>query len=194
MADSTILRGKIRMYTQIASIHRLVWTGLLAALMAAGAAVTIPLGPLSPVPVTLQTLFVLLAGLILGPRGGLMAVGLYLFAGALGLPVFSGGKGGLAVLFGPTGGFLWGFLPGVVCCGLASRGAAKPFWMVLGYCFLGTAVLLVIGACFLAAVAGISLGKAFAVGVLPFIPGGVAKCLVAIAVYRVLAKGRLLPV
>ena len=181
------------MVSQITAIHRLVWTGLLAALMAAGAAITIPLGPLSPVPVTLQTLFVQLAGLVLGPRGGLMAVGLYLLAGALGLPVFSGGKGGLAVLFGPTGGFLWGFLPAVVCCGLASGKADPPAWMVLGYCFLGTSVLLVFGAFYLALVTGISPGKAFAVGALPFLPGAVAKCLVSLAVYRFLAKGRLLP-
>ena len=66
--------------------------------------------PLYPVPVTGQTLLVLLIGMTYGPRLGGITMAAYLFEGAIGLPVFAGGAAGMAVLFGPTGGYLFGFL------------------------------------------------------------------------------------
>ena len=70
------------------------------------------------VPITAQTLGVMLAGLILGPRLGALAVLLFLFVVALGAPVLSGGRGGLGVFFGPTIGFLVGWVFGAIACGL----------------------------------------------------------------------------
>lgn len=70
------------------------------------------------VPITLQTFGVLLAGAVLGARRGFLAVLLYLAVGAAGLPVFSGGRGGLGVLTGPTGGYLLGFALAALLCGL----------------------------------------------------------------------------
>jgi len=70
------------------------------------------------VPITAQTLGVMLAGLILGPRLGALAVMLFLFVVALGAPVLSGGRGGLGVFFGPTIGFLVGWIFGAIACGL----------------------------------------------------------------------------
>ncbi|MCL1915134.1 MAG: biotin transporter BioY [Desulfovibrionaceae bacterium] len=171
-------------------IHRLVWTSLLAALVAVGAFVALPIGP---VPVTLQTLFVLLAGLTLGARNGTLAVTLYLAAGSLGLPVFAGGKAGLAVLLGPTGGFLLGFIPSAMFCGLARGLGVKKYLPALLICVGGTAVTLLAGTVQLMLVLHISLEKALAVGVLPFLPGGAAKCLAAAAVYQFLVKQKLLP-
>lgn len=175
------------------SIHRIVWTALLAALTAVGGIIAVPLGPISPIPVTLQTMFVLLAGFILGPRGGAFAMGLYMLAGVLGLPVFSGGKAGLAVFMGPTGGFLFGFIPSAVICGLAKADPVRPAAVLLLTAVLASAVTLLLGALQLAFVLNISFGKAFAVGVLPFLPGGAVKCLAAVFIYRFLAGRRLLP-
>jgi biotin transport system substrate-specific component len=81
-------------------------TALFAALIAAGAFIAVPVGP---VPLVLQNLMILLAGMILGPFMGGAAAALYLLAGALSLPVFAGGTGGIARFAGPTGGFLIGY-------------------------------------------------------------------------------------
>lgn len=165
----------------------------MAALMAVGAVISVPVGPLSPVPVSLQTMFVMLAGLILGPRGGALAVLLYLAAGAIGLPVFVGGKSGLAPFLGPTGGFLIGFIPTAICCGFAKSEPVKPYRILLAYCAVATAITLALGTAQLAFLLKISLGKALAVGVVPFLPGAVLKCLGAASIYRFLAVRRLIP-
>ena len=82
--------------------------------------------PLYPVPVTGQTLVVLLIGMTYGPRLGGITMAAYLFEGALGLPVFAGGAAGAAVLMGPTGGYLFGFLLAGVSMGyLAERGMGR---------------------------------------------------------------------
>ena len=99
-----------------------VYASLFAALIACGAYLAIPI-PISPVPIVLQNLFVLLAGLLLGGRWGLASVGIYLLAGAVGLPVFTGGKGGVAHFFGPTGGYLVGFAASVFVAGLIAHPA-----------------------------------------------------------------------
>jgi len=86
--------------------RRLIWAGGFALLTAAGAQITIPQ---QPVPFTLQTFFVLLAGALLGMRTGAMSQAIYLLAGLCGLPVFAGFGFGLARLIGPTGGYLLAF-------------------------------------------------------------------------------------
>ena len=174
------------------SIHRLVWIALMAALTAVGAMISIPL-PLSPVPISLQTMFVLLAGLILGPKGGACAMLLYITAGCLGLPVFTGGKAGLAAFLGPTGGFIVGFVPAAIVCGFARSTPVKSYPVILIYCAVATAITLACGTAQLAFLLKISLGKALAVGVVPFLPGAAVKCLGAAFIYRFLAVRRLIP-
>jgi len=84
---------------------------LFTALICAGAYLSIPIGP---IPLTLGNFFVILGALLLGPGwGGLSAV-LYVVIGSLGFPVFSGGRGGLAQLVGPTGGYLFGYIVGAL--------------------------------------------------------------------------------
>ena len=95
-----------------------IYAALMAALMAVGAFLAVPIGP---VPIVLQNLFVFLAGLLLGPKWGTAGVAIYLFAGTLGLPVFAGGTGGIARFAGHTGGYLLGFLPAVLAIGLISK-------------------------------------------------------------------------
>lgn len=101
------------------------WTlaALFAALIGAGASMSIPL-PISVVPISLQNLFVVLAALLLGPLAASLATLVFLAVGALGAPVFAGMKGGLVVILaGPTGGFLIGYLLAAMVAGLI---AGKP--------------------------------------------------------------------
>ncbi len=95
--------------SSLSPLHRTVLVALAAASVAVGAFIAIPL-PFSPVPIVLQNFFILLMALVLGPRMGTASVALYLLIGALGLPVFAGGKGGFAHFYGPTGGYLVSFL------------------------------------------------------------------------------------
>ncbi len=114
-------------------LRMMVYASLLAALTAAGAYLAIPIGP---VPIVLQNLFILLAGLLLGSRWGLASVSVYLLTGALGLPVFAGGLGGIGRLVGPTGGYLVGFLPAVFVIGWITEKAKEHQSLVQENTFL----------------------------------------------------------
>ncbi len=162
----------------------LTWAALLAALIASGAFIVIPLGP---VPFTLQVLFVLMAGMILGPRLGALSVTAYLLLGLI-APVYAGGTSGLGVLFGPTGGFLIGFIPGAMLAGLLARRSrpSLPRLMLAG--LAGLAPIYALGAAWLALQLHLSAGAAIAAGVTPFIALDVAKALVAALATRSLSK------
>ena len=134
--------------------------------------------PLYPVPVTGQTLVVLLIGMTYGPRLGGITMLAYLFEGALGLPVFAGGAAGVAVFMGPTGGYLFGFLLAGVAMGyLAERGMGRTVLSTIAAMVLGNFVIYLCGALWLANFIG--LGQAIAVGVLPFLYGDALKLAVA---------------
>jgi biotin transport system substrate-specific component len=102
-AIQTLTTPQERIYAAAQQVALVVGASLVVALCAR---ITIPLMPLTPVPLTVQNLGVLLVGLLLGSRRGFAALALYLAEGAIGLPVFSPGPGGIAQLFGMTGGFL----------------------------------------------------------------------------------------
>ena len=106
---------------------------------ASAAAGAVPI-PGTPVPITLQTMVVMLAGLMLTPSQAAMSVAMYLGAGAAGLPVFTGGMS-TAALISPTGGFLLGFLPGVVVIALLKgrRRAGSALWTVPRYALASVA-------------------------------------------------------
>ena len=175
----------------LTTLHGLVWTALLAASIGAGAYLIVPIGP---APISMQPFFVFLAGFILGPRGGALAVCLYLLAGTVGLPVFAGGKSGLGHLFGPTGGYLFGFILSAFLCGLAHKGRSVIPW-VKGLAFGGIALIAVylIGAAWLKFSLDISVAKAWALGVVPFIPWDGVKLVAALACCRYLSRFQLLP-
>ncbi len=151
---------------------------LFAALISGGAYIAIPV-PGSPVPVVLQNMFILLAGLLLGPVWGLGATSLYLLLGALGLPVFSGGTGGIARLAGPTGGYLAGYLPAVVVVGLLSGMGRPRIWKNVLACTAGSLVVYLAGVTRLRGVLDTDWTKALAVGFLPFVPGDILKIAMA---------------
>ena len=135
------------------------------------------------VPITAQTLGVMLSGLLLGPRLGALAVLLFLFAVALGAPVLSGGRGGLGVFFGPTVGFLVGWVMGAWVCGwlfvVLKRSLRQPMVRGLLACWVGgIAVIYLPGIVGLALVAGLPLQKA-ALAALVFLPGDILKSILA---------------
>lgn len=160
-----------------------VYASLMAALVAMGAYLMVPIGP---VPVVLQNLFVLLAGLLLGGRWGLASVGIYLLVGAVGLPVFAEGKGGMAHLFGPRGGYLLGFAAAALVTGLVSeRGRSRVGVDALAV-VLGTLVVYACGVPWLKLQTGMSWHKAWTVGMLPFVVPDAVKAVAAVLLARAL--------
>ena len=134
--------------------------------------------PLYPVPITGQTLVVLLIGMTFGARLGGITMAAYLFEGALGLPVFAGGASGIATLMGPTGGYLFGFLLASVAMGyLAERGMGRTAVSTVAAMIIGNCVIYVCGALWLANFIG--FGQAIAAGVLPFLYGDILKLIIA---------------
>jgi len=149
---------------------------LFASLCCAGAYIAIPI-PVGPVPLALGNLFAVLGGLLLGPAWGALASLIYVAVGALGFPVFSGGRGGLAHLAGPTGGYLAGYIVAALLAGLIAR-RRGAFASVAG-AVVGFAAILVLGSVGLKFLGGIGWDRAFAVGVLPFLPGDAVKAALA---------------
>lgn len=152
--------------------------GLAAAL---GAQVAIPL-PQTPVPITLQTLPVLLAGAALGPGYGALSMGLYVVLGTVGYHVFAGGAWGLPTLLGATGGYLVGFIIAPAAVGaLTGRpaGAGRRWLRLLAALLAGKAAIYACGLAWLHVWAGATLAQTLAWGLWPFVPGLVLKTLLA---------------
>ena len=179
------------------AVGEITLIALFAALTAAGTFIAIPL-PFSPVPVALQNLFALLAGLCLGPFQGSLSVALYLTAGALGAPVFAGASGGIARLLGPTGGYLLGYLfaafAGGLVAGRPRTDKQTPLWRIILAAALGLLVVYIPGMFRLKQLMGFGWTQALAGGVLPFLPGDVAKvaaaALIAPRLRRLIAELR----
>lgn len=165
-----------------------LWTAFFLSASVLGAFVRIPL-PFTPVPITLQTFFVLLSGAVLGARTGALTQVLYLALGAAGAPIFAGAAGGLGALFGPTGGYLLGFGAAAVVTGAAARHAGdSPAKMLLLFC-VAAMLILACGTFWLKSVLGLTAGEAFRLGAAPFIAGDLFKAALASAVYMRLARG-----
>ncbi|MCD4699878.1 MAG: biotin transporter BioY, partial [Phycisphaerae bacterium] len=178
------------------NIRSTVLTSLFAALIAAGAYISVPIGP---VPITLQTFFILTAGILGGRKIGVSAVFIYLVAGALGLPVFSGGTGSIAHFFGPTGGYLLAALPAVYITGMFSEFGAKLYHvlndqksqmmrsviiqtsLVTAGALLGSLIFYCIGVPWLKIVLKIDWVKAYSFGMGPFLIGDAIKMIAAIS-------------
>jgi len=164
-------------------LRMMVYASLFAALTAVGAFLAIPIGP---VPIVLQNMFVFLAGLLLGGRWGLASVGVYLLAGACGLPVFAGGLGGISRFIGPTGGYLIGYLPAVFLIGTMSQKANPRIISDVLAMICGTLVLYACGVSWLKIVSGMSPAKALALGMYPFLIGDALKIAAAAVIARAL--------
>ncbi|MEK6343225.1 MAG: biotin transporter BioY, partial [Curtobacterium sp.] len=144
------------------------------ALLTAGAAqLSVPLWP---VPVTGQTLAVLLVGSALGARRGALSMTLYALLGLVGLPVFADGTAGPGVLVGPSGGYIVGFVAAAAVVGwVAERFGDRRFTAALLSFALGTMVTFAAGMSWLAVSLGTDLQHTLEYGLYPFVVGGVAK-------------------
>ncbi|MCB2292202.1 biotin transporter BioY [Clostridium algoriphilum] len=172
------------------STRDLIITALFTALTAVGGIISIPLGP---VPITLQSLFVILSGLILGAKLGALSQITYVILGLIGLPVLAGGSGGLGSVVSPTFGFLMGYIVAAYVIGKLTE-KNKSLSKIIYSVILGSLGIYVIGVPYFYFIFTNYLGKsinfyaALKFACLPFIPGDVIKAIIAI----ILAK-KLIP-
>jgi biotin transport system substrate-specific component len=166
-----------------------IFAAIIAALTLPG---EIPLA--SGVPISLQTLGVMLAGVVLGAYRGSLAVALYVILGLIGLPILSGHSSGFAVLAGPTAGFLIGFIPGALVAGLIAHSAKQKFSVVrviLGSIAGGIGVIYAIGIPVMAANLQVDLATATGYSS-PYLIGDAIKValttIIAAALYRAYPK------
>ena len=164
------------MFGNIRRAETIAYSAAFIGLIALGSWVSVPF---FPVPLTLQTLFVLLAGAVMH-RYGVIPVTLYIVLGATGLPVFHNGIAGIGVLLGPTGGYLAGFIPAALCTGLAYE-QPSPAIRILGLA-AATVAILGSGVFWIILSTGIGTGPAMIIGMLPFLPGDAVK---AFAAYKI---------
>lgn len=179
--------------TRATHIRGIATTAVCASLIAVGSYVSVPI-PWSPAPISLASMFVTLSGLLLGARRGACACLLYLALGAFGLPVFSGGTGGIAPLLGPTGGFLLGYPLSAFVAGLLytprnikdSDTDLPGFPRTLFAALAAAAVLYVPGLLWLMTSLGLSFSAAASLATIPFLPGDILKAIGAAASARTL--------
>ena len=162
--------------TKKINTHQLTLIGVMAA-------VTCILGPLSLpigiVPISLTNLAIYFSVYVLGQKRGTLSYIVYLFIGLIGLPVFSGFSGGFTKLFGPTGGYLIGFIFMAFISGIFIDKFSNKIYMSFLGMILGTIVAYILGTAWLAYQAHLTFNATLSIGVLPFIPGDVAKMVIA---------------
>ena len=173
------------------STRDLVLIPLFAALISIGAFIKIPIGL---VPASLQTVFVLLAGMLLGARRGALAVLLYLLLGLIGLPVFTAG-GGPGYILHPTFGYLLGMLPAAWLAGtIAQRNHRRDLPVILAGAVLGLLIIYSLGVTWLWVIQNLYLGKTallfplIKAGALIFLPADLLWCLVAALIGKRLSR------
>ena len=143
------------------------------------------------IPITGQSLAVLVVGFVLGRKRGLLVIAIYLITGLVGLPVFAKGASGIDTLMGSSGGFLYGFLVGGYVCGaLQENSFGDSFAECLTVMTIGTALILVCGIAQLTYLYG--LDKALEYGFWPFWPGAIMKIILGAAIVYFVPKERYL--
>lgn len=180
IAETIFLRDRTRLHAAFA-----VTAVVAGSLIIAGLAQLSIRLPFTPVPITGQTLGVLLVAASLGPALGTASIGLYLLEGAIGLPFFAEGRHGLSVLgvASATGGYLWGFvLAGAMVGWLSRRGWDRSIRSSIGAMFIGEVIIYAFGVPWLVAALDVSLNKGLALGLYPFVIGDTMKLLVAAGV------------
>lgn len=158
------------------SIRMQVLCALFAAVCAVCSQLTIPI---QPVPITLGTFAALMAGGFLGKRYGLLALIIYLILGMAGVPVFSMMRGGFSVLAGPSGGFIIGFAPMAFVVGLVAEKWGYSFKNMLLATVLGTAVCYAMGLAWFIFLTHTGIWPAMVMCMFPFLPGDLAKIVLA---------------
>ena len=164
------------MHLKTSSIQTICAVGLFTAVMAVAAQMSIPM-PYG-VPLTLQTLAVSLAGVVLGAKKGALAALVYVLIGTVGLPVFAGFNGGLGAVTGPTGGFILSFPLMALAAGLGASRNRHSLWLWAGL-VAGTLINYACGVLYFSLTVPGGIVNAVAVCVLPFIPTDMVKIVVA---------------
>lgn len=159
--------------------------GLMVALLSASSYIIIPL-PFSSASITAQTIVVNLIGLVLRPFDVLLVFVAWILAGLVGLPVFSGGMGGAAKLFGPTGGYIFGYLVSAVLISMLCRKYRNSRMEILFLVFIGIPIIYLMGAAWMKIVTGQPWLAIIIQAVLPFIPLDIVKCFAAAALAKAL--------
>lgn len=160
-------------------ITDLVTIALVAAILCILAPASITLG-FTPIPITLGTFAMLMAGIILGRTRGTVCVLVYILLGAVGLPVFSGYMGGVQKILGPTGGYIWGYLFLVWITGFFVEYFKGKWYMCLVGAVLGTAACYAFGTLWMMISLQMSFLEAVIAGVVPFIPFDIVKIIIAV--------------
>jgi biotin transport system substrate-specific component len=165
-------------------VNRIMGMAIFIILMALGAFVRVYL-PFTPVPITLQTLFVLLSGAFLGCIWGASTMGLYLLIGAFGLPVFAGASCGFLYILGPTGGYLLGFVVASWIVGnIIGFGSNLSWTKILAGLSLATFAIFILGITQLMLWGKCNFIQALFMGFFPFIPGAIFKILLAATIIK----------
>lgn len=163
-------------------ILKVIGVGIFVFLTAIGAYIRVPLF-FTPVPLTMQTLFVVLSGALLKWKYGSISQGLYVILGIAGLPIFAGGASGIGVIFGPTGGYLISFIIASFILGVILE---RNKYSLLGLIIIFTSVMLFIltfGSLWIMIFMRVNMVQAFILGFAPFLIGGILKSLLAATVY-----------
>ena len=161
--------------------QRLTLTALMTALICIAAPISIPI-PFSPVPASMTTFVIFLAVYILGTRQGTVSCIVYIIIGAIGLPVFSNFTGGVSKLFGPTGGYLFGYIFMALISGwFMKKGSYNKIFCLTGMS-LGMAVCYLIGTLWLKYQMNADIKTAFISGVAPFIIGDMFKMILVVMI------------
>ncbi|MEA4816265.1 MAG: biotin transporter BioY [Lachnospiraceae bacterium] len=173
----------------------LTLVGMTAAALCILGPLSIPI-PISPTPISLITMVMYLSIFILGAKKSALSVLIYILVGATGIPVFSNFSGGISKLFGPTGGYIIGYIPMVYLAGLFIDKHKDSLKMYIFGLMLGTLALYILGSLYLAFQASIDFEQAVAIGVLPFIPLDMVKLIASVfmgpLIKKQLKKARLL--
>lgn len=164
--------------------YSMTMTALVTAVLCILAPMSIPIGP---VPISFTILVVYLSLYLLGWKLGTVSYLIYLLIGAVGLPVFSGFSGGLAKLFGPTGGYIIGFIPMTILAGLVIEKSRNLLFQFLAM-FSGVAVCYAFGTAWFCFVMDTTVSAALALCVFPFIPFDLLKIIIALIIGPILKK------
>ena len=162
-------------------IKTMCYIGLTTAIICILGPLSLPI-PISPVPVSLAIFGIYIASYVLGSRGAAAACVLYILIGLLGVPVFAAFTGGPQKLFGPTGGYILGYLAVAYFTGLFVERYEDRLYMHAAGMVLGLLICYSLGTLWLAVSAGMTASAALLSGVLPFIPMDIVKMLLAVAV------------
>lgn len=164
------------------SVGQIAVIGLMTAVTCVLAPFSVPIGP---VPISLTSFAIYLSLYVLGMKEGTLSYLIYLLMGLIGLPVFSGFTSGPQKLLGPTGGYLIGFIPMVILSGLVidhaneTKGKVRSQVICFAGMIFGTIICYILGTAWLAYQANMDWKAALFAGVIPFIPGDLAKMAIA---------------